>query len=119
MAAIGAAALDGLVITDDALFESIGQRLALFAATRRLPTIAGIGRVFAQQGGLMSYAANFFEVGRRAAGQVDRILRGARPADLPIDQATEFRFTINLKTAQELGLRIPASLLARADEVIE
>jgi putative ABC transport system substrate-binding protein len=67
----------------------------------------------------MSYSANFFDIWRRAAGYVDRILKGARPGDLPIEQATEIALKVNLKTAKALGVEIPAMLLASADEVIE
>jgi putative ABC transport system substrate-binding protein len=67
----------------------------------------------------MSYSANFFDVWRRAAGYADRIIKGARPSELPIEQSTDFALRINLKTAKALGLTIPPALLARADEVIE
>jgi putative ABC transport system substrate-binding protein len=119
LAAIATAALDGLVITDDAIFFSIVPRLASLAIQSRLPNICGLGGQFVRQGGLMSYSANWFEAGRRAAHQVARILNGAHPADLPIDQTTGFALAINLKTARQLGLTIPGPLLARADEVIE
>jgi putative tryptophan/tyrosine transport system substrate-binding protein len=83
-----------------------------------LPTIYGFSFA-ARQGGLMACSADFFEVWRRLAGYVDRILKGARPADLPIEQATEIKFAINMKTAKALGLDIPPMLLAAANEVIE
>jgi putative ABC transport system substrate-binding protein len=74
---------------------------------------------FTRQGGLMSYGANFSELFRRAAAYVDRILQGANPADLPVEQATKFVLVINLKTAKALGLTIPQSVLIQADRVIE
>jgi len=76
-------------------------------------------RYFAAGGGLMSYGPNQAEQFRRAAELVDKILRGAKPADIPVEQPTKFDFVINLKTAKALGLEVPATLLARADEVIE
>ena len=109
---------EGLVVPDDPFLHSIGPRLVAFAAERRLPAIYGIGE-HVRQGGLMSYSSSLFDVWRRAAGYVDRILKGARPADLPIEQATEFSLRINLKTAKALGIEMPPSLLTRADEVIE
>jgi len=72
-----------------------------------------------EQGGLASYAANLYELGRHAARLVDRIIKGARPADIPVEQATRFELVINLKTAKALGITVPTSLLARADEVLE
>ena len=118
LAAVANAASEGLVIPDDPFFHSIGTRLVAFAAERRLPAIYGVGD-HVRQGGLMSYSSNLFDVGRRAAVYVDRILKGARPSDLPIEQATEFSLRINLKTAKALGIEMPPSLLTRADEVIE
>jgi putative tryptophan/tyrosine transport system substrate-binding protein len=109
---------DGLVVTDDPFLISITPRLISFAEDAHLPVIYGYGG-YGQQGALMSYSTNLFAINRRAASYVDRIIKGARPSDLPIEQATEVSLRINLKTAKALGLTIPPSLLARADEVIE
>jgi putative ABC transport system substrate-binding protein len=93
-------------------------RLIAFVAQRGLPALYSFsGSV--RRGGLMSYSANFFDVWRRAAGYADRIIKGARPSELPIEQSTDFALRINLKTAKALGLTLPPALLARADEVIE
>jgi putative tryptophan/tyrosine transport system substrate-binding protein len=92
-------------------------RIADLAAKHRLPTMHGV-RGYVDAGGLMSYWANQADLYRRFASYVDRILRGAKPGDLPIEQPTKFELVINLKTAKALGLTIPQSLLARADEII-
>ncbi len=89
-----------------------------FALRHRLPSITG-PRAAAEAGLLMSYGPNPFDVGRQAARYVDKILKGAKPADLPVEQPTKFELVINMKTAKALGLTIPQSLLLRADEVIE
>ena len=94
------------------------KRIVELAATSRLPAMYD-GRDFVEAGGLMSYAADFTEMWRRAAAYVDKILKGAKPADLPVEQPTKFEFVINLKTAKQIGLTIPPNVLARADKVIK
>lgn len=93
-------------------------RIVEFTAANRLPAIS-VFRGFAASGGLMSYGPNLYELGRRAAAYLDKILKGARPADLPVEQPTTFELVVNMKTAGALGLTIRPSILARADEVIE
>ena len=88
------------------------------ALRARLPTISGV-RAYVEAGALISYGANFPDLWRRAAEFVDKILRGAKPADIPVEQPTRFDLIINLATARALGLELPSTLLARADEVIE
>jgi putative ABC transport system substrate-binding protein len=92
--------------------------IADFASKARLPSVFYY-RESVELGGFMSYGANLPDVWRRAASYVDKILKGTKPADLPIEQPTKFELVINLKTAQTLGLTVPASLLVRADQVIE
>jgi putative ABC transport system substrate-binding protein len=113
-----AAGAGALVITPDPLFAGNVKRIADLAAGSRLPSIFHL-REFAAAGGLMSYGIDRSDQFRRAATYVDKILKGAKPADLPIEQPTKFEFVINLKTAKALGLTIPTTLLAIADEVIE
>jgi putative tryptophan/tyrosine transport system substrate-binding protein len=109
---------DALIIDTDALFIAQRKSIVEFAATHRLPAIYGL-REFTEVGGLISYGSDTFELARLAAGYVDKILKGAKPADLPVQQPTKFELVVNLKTAKSLGLTIPPSILARADEVIE
>jgi putative ABC transport system substrate-binding protein len=94
------------------------QRLAAFSLARKMPTIYAL-REFVDAGGLISYGASISALYERAAEYVDRIAKGAKPAELPVEQPTKFELLINLKTAKALGLAVPATLLVRADEVIE
>jgi putative tryptophan/tyrosine transport system substrate-binding protein len=107
---------DALYVVFDPLTNRI--RFNTLVLPARLPTIAGY-REYVEAGGLMSYGPNLPDLWRRAADFVDKILRGAKPADLPVEQPTKFDFRINVTTAKVLGLTVPPSLLARANEVIE
>jgi len=109
---------DAILMVSDVLTILNRRRVYEFAAAHRLPAIYE-NDFFSHDGGLMSYGPDTDEICERAAGLVDRILKGAKPADLPFEQPTRFRFVINLGAARALGLTIPPSLLARADEVIE
>jgi putative ABC transport system substrate-binding protein len=110
------ARVDG-VIVDLAIQRNVAQILEL-AGKRKLPTVSGPGE-FAVRGGLLAYGADYPDLFRRAAAFVDKILKGARPAELPVEQPTKFVLIVNLNTAKALGLKIPPALLARADEVIQ
>jgi putative tryptophan/tyrosine transport system substrate-binding protein len=118
LAAISSAKLDGLVFTDDGSINSLVPQLSAFAAEHRLPASAGDAQ-YVRTGLLMSYSVDFTALGRRAATYADRILKGARPAGLPVEQASEFTLKLNLKTAKALSIEISPNLLAQADEVIE
>jgi putative ABC transport system substrate-binding protein len=117
-AAMGRERASALLIPGDATFTILRGRIAELAAQGHLPTMSAL-RQYVEAGGLMSYGASVTENYRRAAYFVDRILKGAKPGDLPIEQPTKFELVINLKTAKALGLPIPQSLLQRADEVIQ
>jgi len=109
--------VDAIVVTTDSLFNNNVKAIADLAAQKRLPS-AGT-KEFAEAGGTIGYGLNFHENYRRAAYFVDRILKGTKPADLPVEQPTKFELVINLKTAKALGLTIPQTLLQRADQVIQ
>ena len=120
-AAVGSAVTEraaGLIVVLDPMFLAQRVRLAELANKARLPTIYGIEE-HVEAGGLMAYAASRPEIFRRAAAFVDKILRGAKPSDLPVEQPTKFELVVNLKTAKALGLTIPESFLSLADKVIE
>ncbi|HEV2056384.1 MAG TPA: ABC transporter substrate-binding protein [Methylomirabilota bacterium] len=108
----------GVLVLRDSFFIAHRTQIVALAAKNRLPAVYGL-REHVEAGGLMAYGANVPLMYRRAATYVDKILRGAKPADLPVEQPTRFELVINLKTAKALGLTIPQSLLARADEVIQ
>ena len=109
---------DALLTLSQPLIRVNRERIVDFTAKRRMPAIFHT-RAFVEAGGLMSYAANAIELYRRAATHVDKILKGAKPADLPVEQPTKFDFVINLKTAKALGITFPPSILLRATDVIE
>jgi len=109
--------VDAVVTGDDPVLIVNARATANFATKMRLPSIGGTE--FAEAGGLMAYGANRFELFRRAAYFVDRILKGAKPGDLPVEQPTRFELVLNKKTAKALGLQFPQAVLARADRVIE
>ncbi|HEV3029365.1 MAG TPA: ABC transporter substrate binding protein [Planctomycetota bacterium] len=107
-----------LFVIDDPLVFRNRMRIADFAARNRLPATA-FYKQFAEAGGLMTFGASLTDLYRRAAFFVDKIFKGAKPGDLPVEQPTTYELVINLKTAKALGLTIPPSLLQRADQVIE
>ena len=109
---------EALYVCNDPLVTTHRIRINTLALGVRLPTMYDV-REFVEAGGLLSYGPSFLDLYRRTADFVDKILKGAKPADLPVEQPTKFEFVINLKTAKALGLTIPPSLLQRADRVIE
>jgi putative ABC transport system substrate-binding protein len=108
---------EGFVVVDDPVLRSHGRAIAELAAKRRLPSVGE--REYAEDGGLLAYAVNRPEVWRRAAYFIDRILKGTKPGDLPVEQPRKFDLVVNKRTAKLLGLTVPPSLLLRADQVIE
>jgi len=109
---------DALIEVEDPLTNSLHKRILEFAAAEQLASFHGTGEEV-EAGGLISYGASIPDLFRRAAGYVDKILKGAKPADLPVEQPSKFELVINIKTAKALGLEVPPMLLARADKVIE
>jgi putative ABC transport system substrate-binding protein len=109
---------DALVVFPDAAMFGMADRVARFASEAKLPAISGWAR-FAQRGLLFTYGPNLYELYRSLGRYVDRVLRGTKPSDLPVELPTKFELAINLKTAKALGLTVPPMLVARADEVIE
>jgi len=110
--------VEALVAVEDPLTFNFRKQIAEFCAENRLPAIFGL-REYADDGGLMAYGASQEDLLRRGVGYVDKILKGVKPGDLPVQQPTKFELVINLKTAKALGLEVPPTLLARADEVID
>ncbi len=107
-----------LLMTADAVHQRYIGRIVAFALENRLPAMYQLKEAV-DRGGLMSYGASLTDLGRRAATYIDKILKGAKPADLPVEQPTKFELVINMKTAKALGLEIPQSILVRADEIIQ
>jgi putative ABC transport system substrate-binding protein len=116
-AALRRANVQALYIVESPLFYGHRSTLAALALEARLPAMYGT-RIFTESGGLLSYGADMLDLSRRVAGYVDKILKGAKPADLPIEQASKLELVINLKTAKRLGLTIPSAIVSRADEII-
>jgi putative ABC transport system substrate-binding protein len=109
---------DVLLVLQDALTLQHRKEIIAFAIEKRLPGVF-VAREWVEAGGLMSYGENLSDMYHRGAYFVDRILKGAKPADLPVEQTTKFELVLNLRTAKAIGLEIPPPLLVRADEVIE
>jgi putative ABC transport system substrate-binding protein len=107
-----------LVVLTDSIFTNQRRQIAELAAERRLPAVYGNSE-HAEVGGLVAYSANFLDLERRAATFVDKVLKGAKPGDLPVEQPTKLELVVNLRTAKAIGLTIPPSLLQRADQIID
>jgi len=118
LSAMGAVRAQALYVVGDAMFHARRAEIVKLAAKDRIPGFYGF-RVYVEEGGLMSYGPNFHDLFRRSAGYVDKILKGTRPGDLPIEPPNKFDLVVSLKTARQLGITIPASILDRADEVIQ
>jgi putative ABC transport system substrate-binding protein len=112
------AGMQAVVVNAESLFYQVKDEIAKLALKRRLPTCVWVKEVL-EAGSLVSYGADQRAIARRVAVYVDRILKGEKPADMPVEQPARFQFLINMKTARELGITVPPTLLARADEVIE
>ena len=110
---------DGLVVAGIGLLYGFGNEIIAHARRLRVPSISSFPAAWAEAGGLVTYGPNFLESYRYAATYVDRILKGAKPAEIPVEQPARFEFVVNLKTAREIGIKIPPSVLLRADRVIE
>ena len=108
----------GLIVSGSPLSVVHRERIVALAARHKLPTVYFL-RIFVTDGGLISYGPDIVDQYRRAAGYVDRILKGEKPADLPVQAPTKYELVVNLKTAKAIGLDVPATVLARADEVLE
>ena len=118
LAGIGRGRTQALVVLSDPLLSNHRAEIVEIATKNRVSLISDQA-AYVESGGLLSYSANFADMYRRAASYVDRILKGAKPADLPVEQPTKFELVVNQKTAKMLGLKIPQSVLIRADRVIE
>jgi putative ABC transport system substrate-binding protein len=115
--AAGKERADAILVLGSGIYASHRKQVVDLTLKKRLPAIFR-SREYMEEGGLMSYGVNPFDLDRRAATYVDKILKGAKPADLPVEQPTKFELVINLKTAKQIGLTVPPNVLARADKVI-